>query len=112
MKIACDVCGKQIDEDVYTLPIIHRKVRGRGPGVREGVLYHDVCAECVESIRTAMFGVKQPPLQGRPVTVDKDKVIALHKAGRTASEIGDEVKCGKNTVYRIISEYKNGRSGD
>lgn len=117
--MTCDMCGEDITSTPFSVLAIEQtaleKLMKKLPKDSYVMIFPDIDGPCVDSILEMFNGVpaeKKGSNSGRPVTVDKGKVIALHKAGRTAGEIVDEVKCGKNTVYRILSEYKNGRSGD
>jgi DNA invertase Pin-like site-specific DNA recombinase len=41
--------------------------------------------------------------KGRPVTLDHGQIIALHKAGKGATEIAKEIGCSRGAVYKALS---------
>ena len=43
---------------------------------------------------------------GRPSTIDKDKIIYLHKQGLTNKEVAAELNCSLSTVEKTVSKYK------
>lgn len=117
IKICCDKCGREMTDKLYRVPIHCKKVNQKGYGKIIGYLggARVICEDCLD-VMEQLTGDDEPVAKkginnGRPATVDKDKIVSLSKAGWSASQIADEVKCGKSTVTRLISEYKNGRSG-
>ena len=43
---------------------------------------------------------------GRKRTIDREKIIALHVAGTGATEISQQEKVGRSTVYKLLNESK------
>jgi DNA invertase Pin-like site-specific DNA recombinase len=44
---------------------------------------------------------------GRKRTIDREKIIALYRAGRGATEIAKQEKVGRSTVYKFLKEMGN-----
>ena len=40
--------------------------------------------------------------KGRPVSLDRDKVVTLHMQGIGATEIARRVGCSRSAVYKVL----------
>jgi DNA invertase Pin-like site-specific DNA recombinase len=45
--------------------------------------------------------------KGRPATLDHGKIIALHKAGRGATDIAKAMGCSRGAVYKVLGATPN-----
>lgn len=48
--------------------------------------------------------------KGRPVTLDHEKIVALRRAGKGATEIAIEVGCSRGAVYKVFSATNSGKA--
>lgn len=76
------------------------------------LFFRDEAAENQESDHVVET-VKERPMKERPAVkkkpkkvVDRGKVVALHRAGRSNKWIADDMGLHENTVYRILKELK------
>lgn len=100
-NFCCDVCGQTITASTHWAVSLSQK------GVRGGkrrFLLEDVCDNCLPQVEAMFCGkpAESKPTGGRPVTVDRKKILQLAKAGWPVEKIVDEMKCGKTTVYRVL----------
>jgi DNA invertase Pin-like site-specific DNA recombinase len=44
---------------------------------------------------------------GRKRTIDREKIVALYRAGTGATEIAKQEKVGRSTVYELLKEIED-----
>lgn len=120
----CDLCGKEIRGQRMTLKAKISPV-GEEKGKTAGCF--DICEDCTSGVLDELekfFGEKTEPKQEKPKaakpkkektakqTIDRGKVMALHKAGWPAGKIADEMGCSVQAIYLITKAEQEKREAE
>lgn len=104
----CDHCQKEFDARVW--PSVNIGYRTKEDAHVEGADEHrfDVCPDCREEL-FRFFGYNIPVHRkrgGRQEPVDKGKIMALYKAGRSMPEIASDLGVTTSTIYKYVKQMK------